>query len=517
MGELPASLRIVQALLFFPRGGSAQVIRYLATALETQHVQTQIVAGSLGEPGSGTHAETFFNELDVAPVDYTPAVKAAEQGKDPQREPVPLHPSYEDRNDNADRVFASVDPKTADYLESRWEDLLRSCVSTPPDLFHIHHLSPLQSAARASFPEVPLIGHIHGTELNMLDDIRNRKRIASEVGLDLGRDADEIADKVERHLNRFDEGMQQIARTTRWPCWRYGTFWEQRLQQYTAMCDRLIVLTESAREQAATLLDYDPEHIYPVPNGVNISIFTPDRLSASERRARWKHWLVDEAQGWDESGIPGSVRYSQSDIDEWFQDTSGDRTPVLFFVGRFMAMKRVPLLIRAYRRAQSKFKWHAPLIIWGGNPGEWENEHPVTVAREEDVSGVFFVGWRGHEELPEGLNSADIMVAPSTNEPFGQVYLEAMACELPVIATQSGGPPSFINQKPEEPDGWLVPPDDEEALAAALIEAVNNPEERRKRGRSAMESVRAAYSWTQIAGRVREIYDEVLASHRNTI
>jgi glycosyltransferase involved in cell wall biosynthesis len=85
-----------------------------------------------------------------------------------------------------------------------------------------------------------------------------------------------------------------------------------------------------------------------------------------------------------------------------------------------------------------------------------------------------------------------------------------MACELPVIGTLSGGPPSFINRKDGDPDGWLVPPDDEAALAAALIKAVNNPEERRQRGRSALESVRAGYSWEQVAGQVRDIYDDLL-------
>ena len=90
-------------------------------------------------------------------------------------------------------------------------------------------------------------------------------------------------------------------------------------------------------------------------------------------------------------------------------------------------------------------------MIWGGAPGEWEGEHPHTVARELGVDDVFFAGWRGHDDLPLGLACADLLVAPSTAEPFGQVYLEAMACGLPVIGTQSGGPPSFVNVVPASP------------------------------------------------------------------
>ena len=63
-----------------------------------------------------------------------------------------------------------------------------------------------------------------------------------------------------------------------------------------------------------------------------------------------------------------------------------------------------------------------------------------------------------------------------------ELGLEAMACQLPVIGTLSGGPPSFINVIPGEPDGWLVPPDDETALADAMVTAVNDPAERARRG-----------------------------------
>ena len=72
-----------------------------------------------------------------------------------------------------------------------------------------------------------------------------------------------------------------------------------------------------------------------------------------------------------------------------------------------------------------------------------------------------------------GFNCADVFVAPSVDEPFGQVYLEAMACGLPVIATDSGGPRSFVNTDPARPNGWLVTPDNETELADAIVEAAS--------------------------------------------
>ena len=84
--------------------------------------------------------------------------------------------------------------------------------------------------------------------------------------------------------------------------------------------------------------------------------------------------------------------------------------------------------------------------------------------------------------------------------------LEAIACQLPVIGTLSGGPPSFINVIPGEPDGWLVPPDDEIALADALVAAVNDPAGRARRARNANRHARQNHSWRHVADRVTQLY-----------
>src|SRR4030088_1511015 len=88
---------IVMGILFFPRGGSAQVTRYLAVALGDAGWSVSLVAGSLGAPGQGSHAPTFFAGIDLQYLDYSAAVAGFETGASAVAPPVPMHPSFEDR------------------------------------------------------------------------------------------------------------------------------------------------------------------------------------------------------------------------------------------------------------------------------------------------------------------------------------------------------------------------------------------------------------------------------------
>ncbi|MBK3590610.1 glycosyltransferase family 4 protein, partial [Streptomyces sp. MBT57] len=112
--------------------------------------------------------------------------------------------------------------------------------------------------------------------------------------------------------------------------------------------------------------------------------------------------------------------------------------------------------------------------MWGGYPGECEGEHPADTARRLGIEDdVYFIGWRGHDELPLGLNAADLVVAPAVDEPFGMVYLEAMACGTPPIATRTGGPARTILADGPQPTGWLAAPDDPEDLTRILQDALS--------------------------------------------
>ena len=409
-------------LMFFPRGGSAQVVRYLAGSLPDAGWQPTIACGSLGPPGEQSNADTFFAGLDVRALDYTAALEAP----DPLAADPPLHPSYEDRPGAPDRVFAKVDDAAYERLVAAWTEHLNRAGAGEADILHLHHLTPLNEAAERAFPGVPRVGHVHGTEVLMLREI--------------------------------DDGPP--------PGWDHAAAWAERLRRWAQSCERVLVLSPDAVRRVPERLGVEPERVVWAPNGFDPAGFDRRPAGPDERLAHWRRWLVEEPRGWDESGVQGSVAYREDQLEPF---RAGG--PVLLYVGRYTEVKRIPLLIRAHTRARERFARPAPLVLLGGFPGEWEGEHPLEVVRETGNPDVFLAGWRGHEDLPDGLNAADLLVLPSVREQFGAVIVEAMACGLPALAVNAFGPAEIVDAGDT---GWLVPPDDEAALADALVEAVND-------------------------------------------
>ena len=452
-------MRVVSALFFYPRGGSAQVARALARALPATGWDVTLATGSLGAPGDLTHAATFFAGLDVRPLDYSPAARLA----DPLSAAVPFQPSYEDRAGSPDRVFARVDDEAYERLVAAWSDALAHADTGHADVLHLHHLTPIHEAAARSFPHVPVVGQLHNTELAML------RAIAA------GPPAD----------------------------WRFAARWRERMRRWAARCERLIV-HPGVEDRAPALLGLERERFVPIALGIELETFERRPLAGERRVALWREWLVDDPRGWDESGVPGTVAYGEVDLEAFREARS-----VLLFVGRYTEVKRIPLLIRAHVRAREQLAVRAPLVLLGGFPGEWEGEHPLSVIRATGATDVFLAGWRPQEELPRALNAADVLVLPSVHEGFGLVLIEAMACGLPAVAVDAHGPARLVR---DGETGWLVPPDDERALCRALVEAIAEPDERRRRGAQAYAWSRGRYGWPTIAEGVATVYEDAVRS-----
>ncbi|HWM09483.1 MAG TPA: glycosyltransferase family 4 protein [Solirubrobacteraceae bacterium] len=444
-------------LAFFPRGGSAHVARNLASALVGAGWEVTILSGSLSRPGEHGDAREFYAGLDVRPVDMTRACGADDpMGVDP-----PMHPSYEDRPGAPDRIFASLDNHEYERQVVSWCRALQSVGAASADVLHLHHLTPIHEAATRVAPGVPVVGHLHGTELLMLEAIEH----------DPGR-------------------------------WAHAAAWAARMRGWASSCSRIVVLSEGAAARAEALLGVEPERCVLVPNGFDPEAFHPRHV---DHAAHWRRHLVDEPQGWGPGG--SLVSYGEEDLSA-FRDAEGE-TPVLLYVGRFTEVKRLPLLIEAYETARPGFSRRAPLVIVGGFPGEWEGEHPLEAIRRVGAHDVFLAGWHGHDELPAFLAASDVVVLPSVREQFGQVLVEGMACGLPSIAVDAWGPADIVEHGET---GWLVEPDDRVSLANALVHAVNCPRERERRGALAASRARERYSWPALARDVAGVYDAALGA-----
>ena len=350
--------RALMGLAFFPRGGSAHVARSLARALPGAGWDVTVLSGSLSMPGRPGDAGEFYRGLDVRPLDMTAALYAP----NPMLADPPLHPSFEDRPAGQDRVFASLDDAGFEHHSRAWARALADAGAADADVLHLHHLTPLNAAAALVAPDVPVVGHLHGTELLMLEAI--------ELTPDAGR----------------------TGRSGRSGCGLGGR---------VRAADRALGLPDRARRAAAR---HRSRTLRARANGFDPTIF---RAREVDRRrlapARWS----SEPRGWAPGEEAGSVRYEDSDLAGF---ASGEG-PVLLYVGRYTEVKRIDVLIEAYARARPGFTVAAPLVLVGGFPGEWEGEHPL-----ETIGGPaprrVPRGLARHEELPDLLAASDVVVLP---------------------------------------------------------------------------------------------------------
>jgi len=197
--------------------------------------------------------------------------------------------------------------------------------------------------------------------------------------------------------------------------------------------------------------------------------------------------------------------------------------PSVIFVGRITRQKGLPYLLRAAAALPPEVQ----LVLCAGAPDTPEILAEVESLMTELRSGRDGVVWipemLPRHEVVALLSAATVFACPSVYEPLGIVNLEAMACELAVVATATGGIPEVVV---DGETGWLVPieqvedgsgtPVDPDAfvatLAAALTEAVSDPERARQMGVAGRERAIAHFSWESIGDRTMAVYQQVLGA-----
>ncbi|MGD2114862.1 MAG: N-acetyl-alpha-D-glucosaminyl L-malate synthase BshA [Acidobacteriota bacterium] len=199
--------------------------------------------------------------------------------------------------------------------------------------------------------------------------------------------------------------------------------------------------------------------------------------------------FIDPARFAEASLGPGARRWARP----------GEK--LLVHISNFRPVKRVTDVVEAFRRIQSQVK--ARLLLVGDGP---ERVKAELMCREQGTChAVTFLG-----SLPlieEVLVGADLFLLPSESESFGLSALEAMACHVPVIATDVGGLPEVVAHGET---GFLHPVGDVDAMAESAVRLLRDDDLRERFGRAARRRAVEQFDQDRIVGRYRDIYERAL-------
>jgi glycosyltransferase involved in cell wall biosynthesis len=225
--------------------------------------------------------------------------------------------------------------------------------------------------------------------------------------------------------------------------------------------DALVAVSNGLRSYA---WQTDPEaEIEVIPNAIDLSVFIPGPLREEE----------------------GAVR--------------------LLFVGRLIAFKNIETLLEAVALLDKMGAGPFELELVG--EGEKRSELERLVAELGISRLIRFSGWVKHPAIVKHYQRADIFVTPTMWEGMPNTVLEAMACGLPIVATDTSGCRELVRNGV---NGYLVPVKDARALADALARLIENRYERRRMGKESRKFAEREFTWEQIAQGYVEVYRRVL-------
>jgi N-acetyl-alpha-D-glucosaminyl L-malate synthase BshA len=174
---------------------------------------------------------------------------------------------------------------------------------------------------------------------------------------------------------------------------------------------------------------------------------------------------------------------------------------VVIHVSNFRPVKRVDLALEVFRRIRRHVR--ARFVLVGDGPVRDDIER---VIRDYDLDDdVMMAGEQ--QDLVAWLSASDLFLLPSAQESFGLAALEAMACEVPVVASNVGGLPEIVE---DGVTGFVCPPEDVEAMADRGVALLTDRALRASITQAAAEMVRTRYCTDLIVPLYEEAYREVL-------
>ena len=189
---------------------------------------------------------------------------------------------------------------------------------------------------------------------------------------------------------------------------------------------------------------------------------------------------------------------TNKDLKDYF---APDGQKILIHVSNFRAVKRPVDVVDIFVRVQKQIP--AVLLMVGDGP---ERSNAEWAARHSGVERkVHFLGKQ--DNIEDLIGISDLLLLPSETESFGLVALEAMACEVPVVASRVGGLPEVVTDGEE---GFLVEPKDVGKMAERSLAILADESNRREMGKRARKKADAHFCSNRIIGSYEAFYRKVL-------
>ena len=231
-----------------------------------------------------------------------------------------------------------------------------------------------------------------------------------------------------------------------------------------------------SRAVADSLHAFDPARITVIHNGIDLSRFTRD----------------PDASDWLQSLI-------KSDIRNPF---------IVGMVGHLAPIKGQEEFVKAAAIVSSRRSDVAFVIAGEDKSRTGENRRQLEqLINNLGLEGrVHLLGWV--DNVPRLLSSLDLLISPSRSEPFGLSIVEAMACEVPIIATRSEGALEILE---DGVTGKLLKSGNPEALADVIVSLLDDEAERRRLVAQALEVVRDRFALESMVSATEQVYESLLA------
>jgi N-acetyl-alpha-D-glucosaminyl L-malate synthase BshA len=203
--------------------------------------------------------------------------------------------------------------------------------------------------------------------------------------------------------------------------------------------------------------------------------------------------------------------YHRSVSDALRQTLAPNGEKIILHISTFRPIKRITDCIEVFAAIKSLgsgsgSQFHVKLVMCGDGPERADAER--LAARLGVERFVEFVGKQPQSQVRDYLSAADLFLLPSESESFGLSALEAMACEVPVIATRVGGVPEVVE---EGGCGYLFDVGDVKGMAERTLMILSDEEERKRLGRRGREIAITRFATEKIIPQYEELYRKVIS------